>query len=93
MDEIPGEVLKNAKLIELLHKFFNTCFITGKIPEAWSNGIINPIPKASTSDSRDQLSYRGITLASVTYKVYCSILNERLISRNEQYNIIVDEQN
>ena len=93
MDEIPGEVLKNAKVIEFLHKFFNTCFNTGKIPEAWSKGIINPIPKASTSDSRDPLSYRGITLAPVTYKVYCSILNERLISWNEQHNIIVDEQN
>ena len=68
MDEIPVEVLKNAKVIEILLKFFNTCFNTGTIPEAWSKGIINPIPKASTSDSRDPLSYRGITLAPVTYK-------------------------
>ena len=95
MDEIPGEVLKNAiyLVITFLHKFFNACFETGKVPETWSKGIINPIPKASTSDSRDPLSYRGITLAPVTYKVYCTILNERLISWNEQHNIIVDEQN
>ena len=93
VDEIPGEVLKNAKVITFLHKFFDACFETGKVPETWSKGIINPIPKASTSDSRDPLSYRGITLAPVTYKVYCTILNERLISWNEQHNIIVDEQN
>ena len=93
VDEIPGEALKNAKVIAFLHNFFKVCFETGKVPEAWLKGIINPIPKASTSDSRDPLSYRGTTLAPVTYKVYCTILNERLISWNEQHNIIVDEQN
>ena len=55
--------------------------------------IINPIPKAYTSDPRDPLLYRGITLSPVTYKVYCTILNERLVSWNEQQNSIVDEQN
>ena len=93
VDEVPGEVLKNAKVIAYLHQFFNVCFELGKIPETWSKGIINPIPKASTSDPRDPLSYRGITLSPVTYKVYCTILNERLVSWNEQQNIIVDEQN
>ena len=93
VDEVPGEVLKNAKVIAFLHQFFNICFESGKIPETWSKGIINPIPKASTSDPRDPLSYRGITLSPVTYKVYCTILNERLVSWNEQQNIIVDEQN
>ena len=93
MDEVPGEVLKNAKVIAFLHQFFKVCFESGKIPETWSKGIINPIPKASTKDPRDTLSYRGITLSPVTYKVYCTILNERLVSWNEQQNIIVDEQN
>ena len=93
VDEIPGEALKNAKVIAFLHNFFKVCFETGKVPDIWSKGIINPIPKASTSDSREPLSYRGITLAPLTYKVYCTILNERLISWNEQHNIIVDEQN
>ena len=91
VDEVPGEVLKNAKVTTFLHQFFNVCFESGKIPETWSKGIINPIPKASTSDPRNQLSYRGITLSPVTYKVYCTILNERLVSWNEQQNIILDE--
>ena len=76
-----------------LHKFFNACFETGRVPETWSKGSINPIPKASTSASRGSFSYRGITLAPVTFKVYCTILNERLKSWNEQHNLIVDEQN
>ena len=56
MDEVPGEVLKNAKVWAFLHKFFNVCFESGKR----SRGIIDPIPKASTSDPRDPLSYRGL---------------------------------
>ena len=50
VDEVPGEVLKNAKVIAFLYQFFNVCFESGKIPETWSKCIINPIPKASTSN-------------------------------------------
>ena len=50
VDEVPGVVLKNAKVIEFQHMFFNVSFESGKNPETWSKGIINPIPKASTSD-------------------------------------------
>ena len=42
--------------------------------------IINPIPKASTSDPRDPLSYRGVALSPVTYKVYSTIFNEDQVS-------------
>ena len=50
----------------------------------WNRGIITAIPKCSTSDQRDPLSYRGITLAPFAYKVFCGILNEREIIKDEQ---------
>lgn len=56
--------------INVLHKLFNLCFKTGKVPSMWNRGIITPIPKCSTSDPRDPLSYRGITLAPFAYKVF-----------------------
>ncbi|CAG2218387.1 unnamed protein product [Mytilus edulis] len=59
----------------------------------WSKGIITPIPKCSTADTRDPLSYRGITLAPCSYKLFCSILNNRLVSWLETKNILHDEQN
>ena len=55
--------------------------------------IIQPIPKSSTSDIKDPLSYRGITLTPVVYKMYCYILNKRLASWDSQNNIISDNQN
>ena len=62
---------------------FNVCFDKGIVPSSWSKCIIKPIPKSSTADPRDPLSYRGISLASSIYILYCSILNSRLSSWSE----------
>ena len=67
-DGLPAEVLKGACLTELLVAMFNKCFSTGITPEAWKYGIIQPIPKSSTSNIRDPLGYRGRILTSVVYK-------------------------
>lgn len=93
IDEIPNELLKNDAAIAMLHSLYNRCFITGKIPDDWSKGIICPIPKSSTSDSRDPLSYRGITLAPTMYKIYCNILNNRITKWCCDEHVIKDEQN
>ncbi len=63
------------------------------VPTIWGNSIINPIPKSSTLDPRDPLSYRGIALACTMYKLYSSILNNRLSLWCEGNNKLVDEQN
>ena len=78
VDSIPDEVLKNDTAISCLHILFNVCFRTGKIPTELGKCIINPIPKSNSSDPRDPLSYRGITLASSLHKLYCVVLNKRL---------------
>jgi hypothetical protein len=59
----------------------------------WSKGIITPIPKSSTSDPRDPMSYRDLTLASVAYKLYCGVLNARLTVELYDMEVINDEQN
>ena len=55
--------------------------------------IINPIPKSSSTDPKDPLSYRGIALASAMYKIYCNVLNSRLSKWVEENDKLVDEQN
>ncbi|CAG2253657.1 unnamed protein product [Mytilus edulis] len=59
-DEIPVELYKNQTMLNALTRVFNICFDSGKVPAMWSKGIITPIPKSSTSDPRDPLSYRGL---------------------------------
>ncbi|CAC5406641.1 unnamed protein product [Mytilus coruscus] len=93
IDLIQAELCKNISIISILHKLFNLCFSSGNVPNMWNKGIITPIPKCSTSDPRDPLSYRGITLAPFAYKMYCSILNERLVKWLDEMEIVNDEQN
>lgn len=52
-DNIPVEVLKNDVSIAFLHVLFNMCFSNGTMPSIWGKYVINPIPKASSSDPRD----------------------------------------
>ena len=93
VDCIPVEVLKNDTAVAFLHVLFNICFDNGIVPSEWGKCIINPIPKSSTADRRDTLSYRGISLAPAMYKLYCSVLNRRLTSWAEKNGKVVDEQN
>ena len=69
IDGIPTEVLRNVPSVSFLHIIFNICFEKGTVPSLWSKCIISPIPKSSTTDPRNPLSYRGIALASSMYKL------------------------
>ena len=72
---------------------FNKCFSIGTMPEEWSRGI-NPILKNPKTDARDvPNNYRGITITSSVYKLYCQILNHRLTAWSEVNNVLCDEQN
>lgn len=49
-DEIPNELLKNDVAIAMIHSLFNRCFLTGKLSDDWSKGIISPVPNTSTTE-------------------------------------------
>lgn len=93
IDGLPSEIFRNNTSVSFLHVLFNVCFNTGVIPTEWGKGIVNPIPKSSTNDPRDPMSYRGITIAPSMYKLYCYVLNQRLSSWTESNDKIADEQN
>ncbi len=90
-DNVPNEVLKNNTVIRALHAFFQLCFDSGKV--LWTQSVISPIPKNRTNDPRVPLNYRGISLLSCLYKIYSSILNERLIKHLNDNDLLHDEQN
>ncbi|MCG8033469.1 MAG: reverse transcriptase family protein, partial [Candidatus Thiodiazotropha taylori] len=92
-DEIPADVLKNDTACSFLLKLFNICFLVGKVPNEWSKCVLNPIPKSSSLDKNDPLSYRGIALAPASYKLFCALINNRLTKWAENNNILADEQN
>ena len=93
VDGIPSDVFLNDTSVSFLHVLYYVFYASGVIPSDWGKGIINPIPRSNTADPRDPLSYRGITLAPTTYKLYCSILNDRLDKWLTRNDVLVDEQN
>jgi hypothetical protein len=92
-DELPLEALRNYNVKCFMLKLFNKCFESSSMPSIWEQGIIVPVPKCYTKDSRIPSNTRGITLASAVCKIYCSVLNARLTVFDEKCGIIGDEQN
>ena len=58
----------------------------GKIPCAWRNGYIIPIPKGMSTGAPNPKMLRGISILSVAYKIFCTIVRNRLIEVDEEQN-------
>ena len=77
-------------LIGYLHVLFNKIFDTGFFPDAWGEGYIVPLHKKGSIENVE--NYRGITLLSVTGKLFTNILNTRLNDWAENYHVYVEAQ-
>ena len=92
-DNLPYEIFKTGVTNELIAKLFNKIYDTGIIPTIWRQAVIKPIPKNSTIDPHLPLQYRGISLLSTVYKLYSSVLNNRIIDVAEENECFAEEQN
>ena len=93
LDRLPAEVLKNDLCAPFLTILFNICARTGLIPGVWRKGLIIPILKKNTDDARVPLNYRGITLLPIPYKIFTTVLNNRIVEWLEENMILTEEQN
>lgn len=62
---------------EAMWKLMNRIWKGGGLPREWRKGVMCPIYKSG--DKRETKNYRGVILMDIAYKVYASILNERLM--------------
>ena len=69
---------------------FNNIFKSSHFPQAWSVGSIVPLFKKGNINDAD--NYRGITLVSCFGKLFTSVLNNRLVTFDETFNVINDAQ-
>lgn len=78
MYQVPDELLKCGKDITEMQLtcLFNPRWNTEDVPPEWRHGVIVPLPKKDTLT--DCKNWQGITLLSVTGKVFCSVLLSRL---------------
>ena len=92
IDNIPNELLKNDIVMDLMLKLFRVCFEYQLVPEIWHKSMIHPIPK-DVLGSNDPLKYRGLALQSCIYKIFSSIITDRIVNFLEQENLLEETQN
>jgi hypothetical protein len=92
-DLIMNEFLKYSsdKMATLITKLFNLILNSGKVPSAWTIGVIKPIFKGKGSVDNPS-NYRGITILSCFGKLFTSVLNLRLTSYVDKHNLLGSEQ-
>ena len=92
LDEVSAELLQltKGKLLEFLIKLFNIMFDTSTFPLRWAKAIVVPLHKKGDINNPDH--YRGISLLSITSKVFTGIMNRRLYNWAEDHDKINIEQ-
>ena len=87
-DGIRTEMLKHSspELKQALLQLFNLVLQSGCFPEIWSRGLISPIHKSG--DKMDPNNYRGICVSSNLGKVFCSIINARILAFLMEHNAL-----
>ena len=91
-DRIKNEMIKSSlnELMPVYLQLFNKAFSSGTIPQNWCDGLITPIFK--TGSKTDPSNYRGICISSCLGKLFCSILNQRLLEHVQSHNILHKSQ-
>ena len=81
-------MIKNSVTIlyPVYHKLCNLILQSGIYPDAWGEGSITPIFKSGTRS--DPNNYSGICVSGCIGKVFCSIINQRLLSYIQESNIL-----
>ena len=92
LDWISNELLKNATVVQLLHRLFAACWKNRLIPSLWRKSILHQIPKSNECTS-DPLKYRGLALQSCVFKILCHIINQRVVRHLDSTDLLVDKQN
>ncbi len=91
-DSILGEMLKHSTpaLQTAVLRLFNLVLSSGCFPDIWSQGLITPIHKSG--DKSDPNNYRGICVSSNLGKLFCSIINTRLVHFLTEHDVLSKSQ-
>ena len=84
-------ILHNGSgMVCLLEQLFSVVWREELVPRQWREGLIVNLFKKG--DKEDPGNYRGITLLSVVGKVFCKVLNNRLVERLDRGGVLHEGQ-
>lgn len=91
-DNISPKLLKNVRwiVVPILTHISNLCFKQGIFPSSLKQSIITPVHKGGDTD--DINNYRPISVLTAISKVLEKLLNSRLISYLNKYNLLSPSQ-
>ena len=77
-------------MVCLLEQLFSVVWHEETVPRQWREGLIVNLFKKG--DREDPGNYRGITLLSVVGKVFCKVLNNRLVHCLDKEGVLHEGQ-
>lgn len=91
-DGISTSFLKycSPKIVPLITHLCNVCMDTGTFPKVFKTAIITPVHKGGNGDSIT--NYRPISVLTALSKILEKVINKRLTSYLESYNILSNSQ-
>ena len=92
IDNLIPEFFKSTKdiLVPTLKALFNEMLQTGDYPTFWQHQLLTPIYKKG--NVTDTNNYRGISLISVSAKIFLNIMYTRIETFSNRNNLIPEEQ-
>ena len=92
IDSITNEIIKATlpQTIYIIRNLFQKILQTGTYPDSWKTGINIPILKSG--DPLNPNNYRGITLNNTMGKLFCQVINNRIITFMEDNQLYAREQ-
>ena len=91
-DGVSAEMMSAQMLKDVWLALFRCCWEGGVTPTMWRTSLLVPVPKKRCVGVCTPDMFRGIALASVVYKVFCMILNERLSKVADEFHLLPEEQ-
>lgn len=91
-DDIPAMFLKRASkaIVPIIVHLANLCFARGVFPSLLKQSIITPVHKSG--DREDVNNYRPISVLTSISKIIEKLINNRLITYLNKFNILSDRQ-
>ena len=82
---LPGEAPQPHVLAPVLVRVFNAAFDAGHLPGSINHTLVTPVHKKG--DVGDTANYRPISVTEPLSRLYATILNKRLVSFTEDYDL------